>query len=210
MILRPGIDALFYVPKYLWTMFGHFTNLSRNWLPETRLPWQTLSYEHWLPSEKDFTSRLFSFLYQLTENQTGFISYVFSLLTYYHLSSYLDTWPSTRAFPSKQLLKSVVRTAVHENQTSQRRNRINYDPDFARSSNPYMDRNHANSQSEIQNFRFTCKLIASKTLETPMLCVLCDNLIFDVFSHATTSCPLLRIQHSEWWNSITDLFDVHL
>ena len=49
-----------------------------------------------------------------------------------------------------------------------------------------------------------------KTLETPILYVLCDNLIFDVFSHATTSCPPLKVQHSEWWNSITNLFDIRL
>ena len=96
-------------------------------------------------SKKIFTSRLFSFLYQLTENQTGFIPNVFSLLSYYHLSSYLDTWISTGAFPSKPLWKSVVRTAVYENKTSQRSNRTNSDPDFARfnailhNSNPYME-----------------------------------------------------------------------
>ena len=38
-------------------------------------------------SKKIFTSRLFSFLYQLTENQTGFIPNV----CYYHLFSYLET-----------------------------------------------------------------------------------------------------------------------
>ena len=86
------------------------------------------------------------------------------------------------------------------------------DPDFVHfntifhNSHPICIWNHANSLSEIQNLKFMCKLFASKTLET----VLCDNLILDVFSHATNSCLLLRVKHSDWWNSISNIFDVHL
>ena len=64
------------------------------------------------------------------------------------------------------------------NQTSQRNNRTNSDPDFVRfnaifhNSHPICTWNNANYLREIQNLKFTCKLIASKTLETPILFIL--------------------------------------
>ena len=74
--------------------FGRLCRMNTNYLPK-----------------KIFTSRLFSFLYQLSKNQIGFIPDVLHLLQVYQLSDYLQTWLSTGSFPPKSSWKSVVRTS---------------------------------------------------------------------------------------------------
>lgn len=166
--------------------------------------------------KKIFTSRLFSFLYNLSETQMGFIPDVLQLLQTYQLTDYLNTWLSDGSFPSKSAWKSTVRSSVYTHQTLQRIERTAYDPDFFRfnavfsTSNPFIMWQYINSYSEIQNLKFTLKLIASKPLQTSIACVLCGHFVTDVFSHATISCPALTIQHSNWWNSLTRSFTVHL
>uniref|UniRef100_A0A8W8MYX4 Sushi domain-containing protein n=1 Tax=Magallana gigas TaxID=29159 RepID=A0A8W8MYX4_MAGGI len=146
----------------------------------------------------------------------GFIPDVLQLLQTYQLTDYLNTWLSDGSFPSKSAWKSTVRSSVNTHQTLQRIERTAYDPDFFRfnaifsTSNPFIMWQYINSYSEIQNLKFTFKFIASKPLQTSIAFVLYGHFVTDVFSHATISCPALTMQHSNWWNSLTRSFTVHL
>lgn len=168
-------------------------------------------------SKKIFTSRLFSFLYHLSETQMGFKPDVLQLLQTYQLPDY--TWilgfqmdhcrqnpPGNRLYVHLSICTKLF------NESS----RLEHDPDFFRFNavfctyNPIFIWQCTNSFSEIQNLKFTFKLIASKPLQTPIVCVLCGHFITDVFSHATISCPALTTQHSNWWNSLSRSFTIHL
>ena len=58
--------------------------------------------------------------------------------------------------------------------------------------------------------KLICKLIANPARENQQLCPLCDGIYFDVFAHAACSCVATNDVRNQWWDDITNLFDLSL
>lgn len=164
-----------------------------------------------------FILRLFSYLSNLTPTQQGFIPDILSILQKYNFTHHFCDWLHSGSFPSKHSWKTIVRSTVNSLFYQQRYARTSTDPDFRifnlvfQCSNPHTIWSYADDTNEILRLKFTCKLLVS-TADSCVLqmCSLCGSYFTNLFSHAACSCYGLSDFHNDWWNDVSNNFDINL
>lgn len=168
-------------------------------------------------TEQILIRRLFSFLSNLTRTQQGFIPDILSILQKYNITHHFCDWLHSGSFPSKHSWKTIVRSTVNSLFYQQRYARTSTDPDFRifnlvfQCSNPHTIWSYADDTNEILRLKFTCKLLVS-TADSCVLqmCSLCGSYFTNLFSHAACSCYGLSDFHNDWWNDVSNNFDINL
>lgn len=120
-------------------------------------------------------------------------------------------------FPEKPCWKKIVRNNVTNSHLSQRKARMSHDPDFLvfteifRESKPSSIWNIPENYSEIKLCKFICKLCTSVSFNgNPYSCILCGKSFVDVFQHSSCVCPATVVIRENWWNIITNCFNIEL
>lgn len=167
-------------------------------------------------TKRIFLTRLFSYLHDLSVNQFGFIPDI-KVLQSYNLTVYLWDFLKDGTFPEKPCWKKIVRNNVTNSHLSQRKARMSHDPDFLvfteifRESKPSSIWNIPENYSEIKLCKFICKLCTSVSFNgNPYSCILCGKSFVDVFQHSSCVCPATVVIRENWWNIITNCFNIEL
>ena len=162
---------------------------------------------------------MFSFLDELSNKQTGFIPDVISILQLYDLTPHLQSWLNDGYFPNKYAWKRIVRNAVNRSHELYRQNRMNNDPEMIQFCQTFSHTKPADiwklpsSCREITLCKFAVKLCTFSHVNIntlPENCSVCGIPFRDVFFHSSCSCPSTGPIRLQWWDTITNDFDVHL
>lgn len=130
--------------------------------------------------------------------------------------SYLLDYIEDGTFPSKQIWKSIVYSAVDSIQLNNWLNRVISDDSFTRFRNIHTSVTitefwkHSNSFNEIKNSFLITKLLTEIPNTTSNICDICTRNFKDVYVHACCNCPSTNAQREVWWDILSDNFPVQL